>query len=397
MVGCDAFGAAASGRVRILHVAATYLPAVRYGGTIVSVHGLGRALAARGHDVHVFTTSVDGAGDSAVPLATPVDVDGVKVWYYQSPFLRRLYWSPDMGRALARQIAGFDIAHLHAMFVWPVWAAARAARRSGVPYVVSPRGMLERSLMAQKNRLMKSAVMAAVGTRMLERAAAIHVTSSREAREASAFGLALPAVYEVPNGVDLVDLAVNEVPSAAVAAVLQGPPFLLFLGRISWKKGLDRLIAALPHVPHVRLVIAGSDEESYSQTLQARLDSTLAERVHFVGQLGDVDKAALLKHAAALVLPSYSENFGNVVLEAMSAGCPVVVTPEVGTADIVRTSGAGLVLDGDPATLGPGLASLCADARLRETMRAAGPGVARRYSWAAAAEQIERVYQMVAA
>ena len=60
--------------MRILHVAASYLPAVRYGGTIVSVHGLAKALAARGHDVHVFTTSVDGPVDSPVPLATPVDL-----------------------------------------------------------------------------------------------------------------------------------------------------------------------------------------------------------------------------------------------------------------------------------------------------------------------------------
>ena len=70
--------------MKLLHVVSSYLPATRYGGTIVSVHGLCRALAARGHDVHVYTTSVDGPADSAVPHGEPVDVDGVKVWYFQS-------------------------------------------------------------------------------------------------------------------------------------------------------------------------------------------------------------------------------------------------------------------------------------------------------------------------
>ena len=63
--------------MRILHVAASYLPATRYGGTIVSVHGLCKALAARGHDVHVFTTSVNGDGDSEVVHGEPVMIDGV--------------------------------------------------------------------------------------------------------------------------------------------------------------------------------------------------------------------------------------------------------------------------------------------------------------------------------
>ena len=172
--------------MRLLHVAATYLPAVRYGGTIVSVHGLCKALAARGHDVHVFTTSVDGPADSAVVHQQPVDVDGVKVWYFQSPSLRRIYWSPTLGAALNAQVAKFDVVHTHAVFLWPLWAAARAARRANVPYVVSPRGMLERELVARRNPLLKALWLAAIERQNLEQAAAIHVTSEREADEAAA-------------------------------------------------------------------------------------------------------------------------------------------------------------------------------------------------------------------
>lgn len=363
----------------------------------MSVHGLCKALAARGHEVHVFTTSVDGPGDSDVQLLTPVDTDGVRVWYFPSRFLRRLYWSPPMARALAGHMDEFDIAHLHTLFVWPVWAAARAARRARVPYVVAPRGMLERGLIQRKSRVMKSVLIAAVGRRMLEAAAAIHVTSAREAAEVAAFGFALPPVYEVPNGVDLISqpLVPGEL-SPSVAALVSGPPFLLFIGRISWKKGLDRLIAALPHVPGIRLVIAGNDDEGYRPSLETQIAAAgVSERLVFCGPVQAAEKAALLSHAQALVLPSYSENFGNVVLEAMAAGCPVVVTPEVGIAGIVRESGAGCVLDGTPTSLGAGLASLVADVPLRLAMGERGRATARDYDWSTIAERMETVYQEI--
>lgn len=365
----------------------------------MSVHGLCRALAARGHDVQVFTTSVDGPVDSPVPLATPVDLDGVKVWYFPSRCFRRLYWSPPMTRALVRHIGEFDVVHLHGLFVWPAWAAARAARRAGVPYVVAPRGMLEKSLIRRKNRAMKSLLMAAFGRRMLEGAAGLHMTSPRESAQAAAFGFALPPVYEVPNGVDLIPTPVApEGISPAVVALINGPPFLLFIGRISWKKGLDRLIAALPQVPGIRLVMAGNDEEGYLPTLKSQAAALgMSDRIEYCGPVRVAEKAALLSHAMVLVLPSYSENFGNVVLEAMVAGCPVVVTPEVGLADLVRTSGAGWVIDGAPAPLGAGLANLVADSQLRETMGARGRSAARAYAWSAIAERMDCAYQDIVA
>ena len=68
--------------MKILHVVPSYYPAVRYGGPIVSVHGLCKALVEEGHEVHVYTTNVDGDKESDVALGVPVDLDGVKVWYF---------------------------------------------------------------------------------------------------------------------------------------------------------------------------------------------------------------------------------------------------------------------------------------------------------------------------
>ena len=100
---------ATSSCMRILHVVPSYLPAVRYGGPIFAVHGLCRALAARGHEVQVFTTNIDGPGVTSTPIATPVDLDDVQIQYFPCPLLRRLYWSPALGRALHREVDKFDI------------------------------------------------------------------------------------------------------------------------------------------------------------------------------------------------------------------------------------------------------------------------------------------------
>lgn len=382
--------------VRILHVVASYLPAVRYGGTIVSVHALCKALAARGHDVHVYTTSVDGDGDSDVPHGEPVMRDGVKVWYFRSPNVRRLYRSPDLRARLASTVGDFDVVHTHAVFLWPLWVAARAAARAGVPYVVSPRGMMERDLISRKSPLLKMLWIALIERHTLERAAAIHVTSAREAEELASFHFNLAPVVSIPNGVDGAQPGghTGPVPDQLAVTIARGP-YALFLGRVSWKKGIDRLIRSMAYMPEsLRVLIAGVDDEGLRRSLEAdgrRLG--LGDRLVFTGPVDGASKQALLANAQLLVLPSYSENFGNVVVEAMAAGRAVVVTPEVGVAPLVERAGAGWVVSGDAATLGSHIARLAGDDALRQQMGARGRTmVERELSWNHVAGQMESAY-----
>jgi glycosyltransferase involved in cell wall biosynthesis len=369
--------------VRLLHVVPTYVPAWRHGGPILAVHGLCKALAARGHAVTVLTTDVHGDGRLDVPLGEPVTVDGVEVWYFPA-VLPRLSWSPALGRALAGTVARADLVHLHSVFLWPTSAAARAAERADVPYVLSPRGMLVPELIEQRGRLRKLAWMHLAERRTLERAAALHMTSRLEAEEAARLDLPLPPAFVIPNGVDLK-------PNGS------GPrrePFLLFLGRVSWKKGLDRLLPALAHVPAAVLKIAGNDEEGLRPELERLARAAgVSGRIEFLGPVHGPEKEALLRRAAVLVLPSRSENFGNVVLEAMAAGCSVAVTPEVGLAGTVRETGAGIVVDGDPARLGEALRHLLADPSRREEMGRRGRVAAERFGWAAVAGEMEEAYR----
>jgi glycosyltransferase involved in cell wall biosynthesis len=383
--------------MRILHVTPYYLPAWRYGGPIRSVHGLCKGLADLGHDVHVFTTNIDGPNDSHVPLGEAVEVDGVKVWYFPSRRLRRLHWSPPLGAALDRHVSSFDLLHLHTVYLWPTTAAAQAARRAGVPYLLAPRGMLVPNLIERKSRYVKKAWIACFEKRNIAHAAMVHFTSSVEVEEAAKLGIVCKQSCIIPNGVDLDehDAGSDTLPNPDLPSLKE--PFLLFIGRVNWEKGLDRLIAAMPRIIGCNLVVAGNDEERY----QGRLESTarelgVLERISFVGAVYGSRKMQLLARASALVLPSYSENFGNVVLEAMAAGCPVVVTPEVGAAEIVRRTGAGVVVEGRPEAMAAGVNELLSQPhQLREMGKRGRSVIDAQFTWQAIARTTEQIYRNI--
>ena len=381
--------------MRILQVVPTYLPATRYGGPIFAVHGLACALAARGHHVEIFTTSVDGPSNSPVPLGISVPLDGVHVRYFPSNILRRLYWSPPLARALRDAIHGFAVVHLHSVFLWPTWAAARAARKAEVPYLISPRGMLVKELIKRRTRLIKSAWIELVEKENLECASAIHVTSELEAEELRCFAWRLPAISIIPNGIDEKKYFSDSEIAMDVKEIARERPFVLFLGRFSWKKGLDRLLRAFALTRSGALAIAGPDDEKLAPRLaQLARDLQIANRVRFLTRtILHGDKEYLYASARAVALSSYSENFGNTVLESMRRGVPVVVTPEVGAAEIVRECGGGIVTQGDPEPLSAAMSRLIEDPDLARSMGDAGKRhVEQYYTWGRVAANMEDLY-----
>lgn len=378
--------------LHILHVVPTYYPALRYGGTVVVNRALASALARRGHEVTVCTTSMDGPHDLEVPTDRPVLLDGVSVRYFPVPALRRLAWSPALGRWLDQALGGFDLVHLHSIFLWPTLAAAQRARARGIPYLISPHGMLAPELIRRRSRWVKTAWIQLFERHSLRAAAALHVTAELERELATATGLPLPAIHNIPHGVEWPR---QHTPLQAGRFHGIPRPYALFLSRISWKKGLDRLLRAWRQVPGLPLVIAGNDEENYLPQLRALAQAEgIADRVHFVGPAGQDEKWALFAEAELFVLPSYNENFGCVVAEAMAMACPVVLSDQVGLAPLVARSGAGLVNSGAPEELAAAVRRLHADPALRRQMGTAGRRAAEeQLSWDAAAAQTEALYR----
>jgi glycosyltransferase involved in cell wall biosynthesis len=381
--------------LRLLHVVPTYLPALRYGGPIRSVHALCRALAAQGHAADVFTTNVDGPGTSDVPLERPVDIEGVKVTYFASPILRRLYWSPAMRRALLARISDYDLVHVHAIYLWPTWMAARAARTHGVPYVVSPRGMLVPELIRRKNRWVKQAWINLIERPNLEHAAAVHTTSAIEAHHLAGFGWSLRRVATVPHGVDDPPSPTRQTLSPDISAAIAGAPPILAFGRISWEKGLDRLLEALPRVPDARLVIAGDDGGHAAALAEKARLFRVDKRVTIIArQVGGADKEALFANAALFAMTSLSENFGLAAFEAMRRSLPVLTVPDVGMAEIVREARAGAVVDPSLEGIAGGLGALLADRAASRAMGQRGcDRVMADYGWDAIATRMSALYR----
>lgn len=380
--------------MRVLHVIPTYWPAVRYGGPIVSAHGLCRALVDAGNRVVVYTTNIDGGGNVNMPLNQPVYKDGVEIWYFESERLRRLFYSKKLDRKLKASAGMFDIIHCHAVYLWPTLSASRAALRAHTPYVISPRGMLVPELIQQKSTVVKKLWLALVEKRNISRAAAIHFTSKREQEDLDRLGMRYRRPIIVPNGIDVDVAPLGE--EGHEGKVLDDR-YILYLGRLNWKKGIDDVIRALRYIRDVTLIVAGNDEEGYKDRLEDIATSEgVRNRVSFIGAVSGRQKWRLLEHAEVVILASESENFGNVILEGMAMGRPVIVTEGVGLAEAVRRSGAGLVIKKEPKDIAAAVNTLLEDGNMGPEMGERGRRcVIKEFTWLAVASKMEGYYKEI--
>jgi glycosyltransferase involved in cell wall biosynthesis len=291
-----------------------------------------------------------------------------------------------MKAALAARIREFDVVHLHSVFLWPTLVAARAAAKAGVPFILSPRGMLVGELIRAKSGAIKRAWLALFERRTIREAAALHVTSAQETTDFNALGLTARKIIELPNGVEPPRPAGEPAPD--IAAAIGRGRYVLYLGRLNWKKNLPALIEAVAQVPDIRLIIAGNDEEGHVAALPASDSLTLIPR-----SIEGADKEALFAGATIFALPSLNENFGNTVLEAMVRGIPVVVSSGAGVAQVVREADSGLVAEPTASALADAIRTLAADPARAAAMGEAGRNAAvSLYGWPAIAERMIAAY-----
>lgn len=374
-----------------------------YGGPSQMVKGLSSALASQGVDVTVLTT--DSNGDVGqppldVPLDQPVAQDGYQVRYFRCSPFRRYKFSPDLLRWLWHQAREFDLAHIHALFSPVSTAAAAIARHKQLPYILRPLGTLDPADL-QKKRQLKQIYAALWERSNLAGAAGIHFTSAQEAKISERFGIQTQDLV-IPLGVTPLVMP-HPGEARRQLGITEHSPLLLFMSRLDPKKGLNLLIPALEKLlaegVNFHFVLAGTnpqDPDYESQITEQIKASPLSSCTTITGFVTGQLKAALLQDADLFVLPSYYENFGIAVAEAMVAGTPVVISDQVHIWEEVKGAEAGWVCACQVDALTQVLRESLQDAGERQRRGKKGQQYAlKNYSWDAIAQQMIQVYRQI--
>jgi glycosyltransferase involved in cell wall biosynthesis len=383
------------GPLRILHAVASLDPAT--GGPPVVATKLATAQARDGHDVHLLAyNEPDALADIRAYMSEIPDAG--KIEQHRLPErsdLERLTGSAAarLARSLVRT---FDVVHLHGVWEVLLLRLAAEARACGVPYVVAPHGMLDPWSLKQR-AFKKSMALRYSHRRLLSGAAFLHVLNHDEHRLMAPLRLSCPAEV-IPNGV-FPEEVLNLPPRGMFRAAhpeLGSDPYVLFLSRLHYKKGLDFLGESFAIVsrrlPNLRLVVAGPDGGARAEFEAQIAASSVADRVHLVGPVYGRMKIAAVVDAAAFCLPSRQEGFSMAITEALGVGCPCVVSRECHYPEVAE-AGAGRVVPLDSPVIADALEQVLRDDRDREKMGEAGRAlVLERFTWPAIARRTVAAY-----
>jgi glycosyltransferase involved in cell wall biosynthesis len=357
-----------------------------------------KALRECGVDAEIVTTDDDGEKRLNLSLRQCLEYEQVPVWFLPrfSPPLKDFIFSADLAHWLWKNSHNYDIIHSHYLFSFAPTCTAAIARSQKIPYIATPYGML--TPWALGHQRLKKQIYSIIERHNLNQAVAIHCSTPEEAQDVKNFQIATPS-FVVPYGVHLP----TPQPQAKQQihqkyGIAQTTPIVLFLSRLHPKKRPDLLIESLQKVAvahhDFHLIIAGSGEPEYENYLSNLVASLgLQSQTSIVGFVTGKAKDLLLQGSDIFVLPSFSENFGIAVAEAMAAGCSVIITPDVQIAPEIAASKAGLVVAGEVDTVADAIAHLLTSPALRHQLGANGKRlVSSRYSWQAIAHNLQLVY-----
>ena len=387
--------------MRILHVIASLSP--KLGGPSKACVEMAQGLVSRGHRVDIFTTDWDGPGCRMdVPLDRPINNGGVDIHYFHADTLRGWHCvSLALWRALRDRIPDFDIVHNHSLYLFHDMVSGHYCRKYGVPYLIRPCGSMDPYIF-RRHRFRKAFLEWLFERRNLRHAAAVNFTTEEEmslARTSLPFGKGVV----VPLGLHLEDyeLTIPKGLFRKAYPVIGDRKIILFFSRINFKKGLDILIPAFARLASqrddVHLVLAGPDNEGFGRRVLEWIDAEgVGEITTFTGMLQGEAKMAALNDAEMFVLPSYSENFGIAVIEAMACGLPVVISDKVNIWPEITKAMAGHVTPCDVTQLASAMAELLDDPARAVEMGDNGKDLVReKYSWPIVSRTLEQTYRSI--
>lgn len=327
------------------------------------------------------------------PGASSLDI---RTFPTQSP--TRFSFSPALWSALHADISSYDVVHIHSLFLFPQWAAWRAATKGGVPHVVSIHGALDPYLQ-QRGQFRKAVMERVWQRRMLDNAATIHVTSNEECQVVTNLGFrSVKAVIPIPIHLPGVSSATSRSTVRAGLEISEDDLVIINHGRIARKKGLDILVEATARLRtsgvEAHLILVGPDEEGLGDELRALAGSLgIAGQVHLLGARTGSELADTLVAGDIWALPSHSENFGLAVVEALSLGMAVVTSPHVNIAREAQQQGALCIAPNTAEGFQGAIRRLFEQGGERETIRSKAMMFAEQYSISGLSEQYRDFYE----
>jgi glycosyltransferase involved in cell wall biosynthesis len=369
-----------------------------YGGPSQMVLGLSAALARLGEEVTIITT--DSNGDSGqppldVPLGIAIEQNGYQIRHFRCSPFRRYKFSLDLFSWLHSQAHNYDIAHIHCLFSPVSSISASIARFHHLPYLLRPLGTLDPADLRKKRQLKK------LYTAFLEKpniagSAGIHFTSDQECRISDRFGVKTTDIV-IPLGVELPREAINPRQSLDIP---DDKPVILYMSRLDPKKGLDILLPSLQTLLDkgidFHFVLAGGNPQDpdYEKRIQTEFATSLDKHCTIAGFVTGGLKRGLLEMADIFVLPSYYENFGIAVAEAMAVGTPVVISDGVDLHPAVQQTESGWITSPTREGLTLALETALQDAGERQCRGDNARQLAQdRYSWDSIARKMLAVYE----
>lgn len=322
-------------KIRLLYVIPYYLPDVQFGGPVFSVSALCESLVAQGFDVTVYT--IGYKEEQQYPFVT--QLNGVEVHYFKPNYGKPCQVSFQLWNALRQNASQFHVVHLQTWWNILIFRSLLILRGRGPKVVLSSRGMMSNYSFTHRKTFVKKLFQSSIGIGLLN-GVELHATSAAEAKEmANRCNRFQDSIHIIPN---LLNLHFAEKPAMATSGFRIG-----FLSRLHHKKGIEILLQAVAKCPFIdELVIGGRGEEAYEALLHRTVaDLGIADRVSFAGWIDHADKQVFFDRFHLMVLPSFNENFANVVVEAWAAGKPVIISNEVGLSDFVLRYDAGWICD----------------------------------------------------
>lgn len=362
------------------------------GGPVSAVCGMAEAEKQLGHTVTVVSTDIG--------LTEPPLFDGVVTKMYPCSFAG-WRWSRAMARELPQIIKQSDIVHIHTVWEFPTWLAAKICAKLDKPYILRPCGMLDQWSLSQ-SAWKKKAYLSLLAASVIRNASALHFTSEDELASSLVIGRKNRG-FVTPNG--LPEAAIENLPDPRVFArrfpCLTDKRIVLFLSRLHYKKQPDVAIKAFHKVcgidDRLSLVMAGPAEPDYLVELQKIVsDLGLTNRVVFTGMLQGTAVQEAYRAAEIFLLPSLQENFGIAVAEAMAASCPVIVSKQVNLATDILEASAGIVCKSDIESTALSMERLIDDDELRVKMGENGRHLVQdKFTWRIVARDLLKVYDDV--